>query len=305
LNIQDIPLDLKLEDADKLVIKCGVIATRNIQGFPFSAAMTRAMRGDMDFAVKGALIELEGRFRGKFYEVDEVPNEDTPAFDPPAPLTLDPLLEGATAEDWPRGRSVWCSQQGAVFVLLHGRDHVTIAATTSSTPVNIWTPFVRVVELLQVLRGHLAASRVDFAFDPHLGFLGPDPAKLGIAMEFFAKVKLPFLGQFPLLDTILTRLRLVRNLEPVAEKTQEGGGGGGEEGAESELRSKISAEMEEQKDGSDSDEHGLPGNYGGGMLSAFCLFSQQSSQIGKKTLTGGKFHGRRDARRHLHQLQCL
>ena len=26
--------------------------------------------------------------------MDEVPNEDTPAFDPPAPLTLDPLLEG-------------------------------------------------------------------------------------------------------------------------------------------------------------------------------------------------------------------
>ena len=53
-------------------------------------------------------MELEGRYHGKFYDLDEVNNSVLlPEFDPPAPLALDPLLDAGLAKDWPHGRSIW------------------------------------------------------------------------------------------------------------------------------------------------------------------------------------------------------
>ena len=100
-------------------------------------------------SMKGALIELEGRFRGKFYDLEEVPNEQLPAFDPPSTTSfnLDPLLDGAFARDWPNGRTLWCCQEGSLSVLLHGRNHVTVTSTTSSATssgkICIRNPFVK------------------------------------------------------------------------------------------------------------------------------------------------------------------
>ena len=200
-------------------------------------------------------MELEGRFQGKFYDLEDlsaaVAAGQLPAFDSPAPLALDPLLHGDAAADWPRGRSVWCAREGATFILLHARNHLTFcSSSSSSSPLDIRSAFVYTMELLLVLRAHLATSRVEFARDPRLGYLGPDPVYLGTAMEFYARLRLPFLGGFPLLDVILTRLRLRRvyqgeigatvgkaaaaaaaaaNNQEVEEEavTGDGGGGGG------------------------------------------------------------------------------
>ena len=79
----------------------------------------------------------------------------------------------------------------------------------------------------QLTRAHLAASRVDYAWDPRLGFLGSDPALLGTAMQLYVKLKLPFLGRFPLLDAILTKIRLRRVIEWEDNDDADGGGGGG------------------------------------------------------------------------------
>jgi arginine kinase len=164
-------------------IRCG----RNLAGVPFAPGITKEQRSQVEQKVVQALMSLTGDLMGHYYPLTGMPPEVQKQMIEDHFLFKegDKYLEAAGCNrDWPDGRGIFHNEKKTALVWVNEEDQLRIISMQMGAGfLETFTRFALLVNSLE--------QRLEFAFDPHLGYLSSCPTNLGTAMRASVHVKLP------------------------------------------------------------------------------------------------------------------
>ena len=161
------------------VISTRVRVARNLAGHTFPAGMSRVERLDVQEKIASACQFLALHFEGRVWQLQGLPNHqlDTMIASRQAFGPDDKYLAAAGVHnDWPIGRSVFCTPQGQVSVWINEEDHLRVAVVM---------PGACPAACHQTMRSVMAhlATQLDFCTDTQLGYLTSCPSNVGSGMR--------------------------------------------------------------------------------------------------------------------------
>lgn len=164
-------------------IRCG----RNLAGVPFAPGISKEQRRQVEQKVVQALSTLTGDLAGHYYPLTGMPMEVQKQMIEDHFLFKegDKYLEAAGCNrDWPDGRGIFHNAKKTALVWVNEEDELRIISMQQGA--GFLETFMRFALLVNSLE-----QRLEFAFDPHLGYLSSCPTNLGTAMRASVHVKLP------------------------------------------------------------------------------------------------------------------
>lgn len=185
---------LAIADIDpqmKHIMSTRVRVGRNLDGFPFAPAISKADRLLVEAKIVEALKQLDGELEGTYTPLstmDEVTRQrlvnEHFLF-----KQGDRFLEAAGAtRDWPEGRGIFFSKNKKFLVWVNEEDELRIISMQNGA--NILEVYARLQKAVASLE-----KKLTFAFDPHLGYLSSCPTNLGTAMRASVHIKIPLVSQ--------------------------------------------------------------------------------------------------------------
>lgn len=215
-------------------------------------AMNRAQRRGVERAVANALLHLERKLKGRYYQYTDMSKPDRDRLVGRHFLFREPdrqQLSAGLGRDWPDNRGMFYNELGSVMVWVNTQDHVTVVslrrglhpkqafgASCVSRAVGVrrasrlthYHTLTHAPSLLCVCVSRTATyatmlrnverqikllSKAQFVWDDRLGFMSSAPAWLGTAMRVSVRMRLPKLGASQQLPAVVRALGL--HLKPV------------------------------------------------------------------------------------------
>lgn len=204
----------KLKDAkfdEKYVLSSRVRTGRSIKGICLPPHCTRAERRKVEKVSLDALATLDGDFKGKYYSLETMSEEDQEKliadhfmFDKP----VSPLLTASRmARDWPDARGIWFNDKKNFLLWINEEDHLRVISMEKGGDMG--AVFKRFCEGLVKFEGAMKNKGERFMHNDHLGYVLTCPSNLGTGLRAGVHVKLPNLAKNEKkLDSILELLRL-------------------------------------------------------------------------------------------------
>ena len=204
----------KLQGGDDLdpnyVLSSRVRTGRSIRGFSLPPFCSRAERREVERIVSTTLESFDGPFKGKYYPLTNMTEEDQQQliddhflFDKPvSPL----LLASRMARDWPDARGIWHNEDKNFLVWVNEEDHTRVISMQKGG--NMKEVFTRFCDGLNKFESIIKEAGKSFMWNEHLGFILTCPSNLGTGLRAGVHVKLPFLSKDNRFSSILESLRL-------------------------------------------------------------------------------------------------
>jgi len=195
---------------ENYVLSCRVRTGRSIRGLRLPPACDRAERREVERIVCKALAAMDGEFKGTYYPLATMTEEDQNnliedhfLFDKPvSPL----LLASRMARDWPDARGIWHNQNKTFLVWINEEDHMRIISMEEGG--NMKRVFERWCDGLKTFEETIRRDGHEFMWNEHHGYILTCPSNLGTGMRAGVHVKLPLLSQKAEFKQILENLRL-------------------------------------------------------------------------------------------------
>ena len=203
-----------LKGGDKLdpnyVLSSRVRTGRSIRGLCLPPFCSRAERREVEKIATTALNSLEGTFKGKYYPLGKMTDEEQEQlinhhflFDKPvSPL----LLASRMARDWPDARGIWHNEEKNFLIWVNEEDHTRVISMQKGG--NMKEVFTRFCNGLDAFETTIKKENHEFMWSEHLGFILTCPSNLGTGLRAGVHVKLPLLSKHDKFESILTSLRL-------------------------------------------------------------------------------------------------
>ena len=164
-------------DERNIVVSSRVRLARNLSDLPFSFKMTKDMLKTLKNRVKSAVAELSIPL--KFIEMDDVPK-----------LEIDAMVERhVISPDFAKnseGRAIAISDDESISIMIGEEDHLRIQVIKAGLTLK------EAYEIADKIDTELNA-RLNFAFDPELGFLTECPTNIGTGLRASIMLHLPLL----------------------------------------------------------------------------------------------------------------
>lgn len=211
----------ELRDADigdEYIVSTRVRVGRNLSGFPLGTNISKEQRDEVQNRIVEALKALT--CKGKYYSLETMSEEDRELLVKEHFLFKegDRFLEAAGLNrDWPSGRGIYHNEEKTFLVWVNEEDQLRIISMDRGG--NIKEVFARLAYFLKELE-----SKLDFAYNQHLGFITSCPTNLGTAMRASVHIKLPNLSaDMKKFEQITDRYHLqIRGIHGEHSKSEEG-----------------------------------------------------------------------------------
>jgi len=208
----------------KYVLSCRVRTGRSVRGYSLPPHCTRAERRDVESILTTALDNLGGKFKGKYYplagmteEQQEKLIEDHFLFDKPvSPL----LLSSSMARDWPDARGIWHNDAKDFLVWINEEDHMRVISMETSGDMK--AVFERFCDGLKQVESAIQKEGNEFMWNEHLGFILTCPSNLGTGLRCGVHIKIPNLAKHARFDEALKIMRLQKRGTGGVDTTTEG-----------------------------------------------------------------------------------
>ncbi len=185
----------------KYIVSTRIRVGRNINNIPLGSAISKKQRNKVEASIAKALKTLKGELKGDYYPLfgmsKEVQNK----------LIKDHFLfkEGdrflAAAglnRDWPEGRGIYHNHNKTFLVWINEEDQLRIISMQKGG--NIKEVFTRLVTAIKSI-----ATKIDFSYSNHLGYITSCPTNLGTAMRASVHIALPKLSKNKLMFHTITK----------------------------------------------------------------------------------------------------
>ena len=204
----------KLVGGDKLdpkyVLSSRVRTGRSIRGFSLPPHCSRAERRCVQTIVTIALDLLEGEFKGKYFPLNGMTEEEQQQlindhflFDKP----VSPLLTASRmARDWPDGRGIWHNENKNFLVWVNEEDHIRVISMQKGG--NMKEVFTRFCNGLHNFEKAIKNDGREFMWSQHLGFILTCPSNLGTGLRAGVHLKIPLTSKFSFFQSIIKELSL-------------------------------------------------------------------------------------------------
>lgn len=199
------------DDLDpKYVLSSRIRTGRGVRGFCLPPFCSRAERRAVEKVVTDALNSLDGPFKGKYYALTNMTEEEQQQliddhflFDKPvSPL----LLASRMARDWPDARGIWHNEEKNFLVWVNEEDHIRVISMQQGG--NMQEVFTRFCEGLSKFEAAMKEGAHEFMWNDHLGFILTCPSNLGTGLRAGVHVKLPHLSNHEAFEGVLKTLQL-------------------------------------------------------------------------------------------------
>jgi len=193
------------------VMSARVRTGRSIRGLCLPPICSRSERRTVEKTIVEALAALDGEFKGKYYPLSKMTNEEQEQliedhflFDKP----VSPLLTCAgMARDWPDARGIWHNDNKSFLVWVNEEDHMRVISMQKDG--NMKEVFRRFCEGLTKTETAIKSKGKEFMWSEHLGYILTCPSNLGTGLRAGVHMKIPLLAKDEKrLDEILEKLRL-------------------------------------------------------------------------------------------------
>ena len=192
------------------VLSSRVRTGRSIRGYCLPPFNSRAERREVERITCDALNSLGGTFKGKYYPLSKMTEEEQQQlindhflFDKPvSPL----LLASRMARDWPDARGIWHNDEKNFLIWVNEEDHTRVISMQKGG--NMREVFTRFCEGLNKFEEAIKGDGCSFMWNEHLGFILTCPSNLGTGLRAGVHVKLPLLSKDERFGDILKTLRL-------------------------------------------------------------------------------------------------
>ena len=166
---------------EKYVLSSRVRTGRSIKNLCLPPFCTRAERRKVEALVTEALDSLDGEFKGKYYPLAKMTEqeqeqliEDHFLFDKPvSPL----LLASCMARDWPDARGIWHNENKNFLVWVNEEDHTRVISMEKGG--NMKAVFERFCTGLSKVETAIKQKGYGFMWSEHLGYILTCPSNLG------------------------------------------------------------------------------------------------------------------------------
>ena len=194
----------------KYVLSSRVRTGRSIRGYSLPPFCSRAERREVETIVTNALGSLKGSFKGKYYPLNKMTEEEQQQlinnhflFDKP----VSPLLTASgMARDWPDARGIWHNEQKNFLIWVNEEDHVRVISMQKGG--NMHDVFTRFCNGLQAFESAIKEGKKDFMLNEHLGYILTCPSNLGTGLRAGVHLKIPLTSKLPFFQTIIQEMAL-------------------------------------------------------------------------------------------------
>jgi creatine kinase len=195
---------------EKYVLSSRVRTGRSIRGLSLPPACSRAERREVERVVVDALGNLQGEFKGRYYPLSKMTEEeqnklieDHFLFDKPvSPL----LLASGMARDWPDARGIWHNDSKTFLVWINEEDHTRLISMQKGGNIN--QVFQRFCKGLNLVEQEIRKKGWEYMWNEHLGYVLTCPSNLGTGMRAGVHIKIPLFSKDPRFDQFLKAYRL-------------------------------------------------------------------------------------------------
>ena len=194
----------------KYVLSSRVRTGRSIRGYSLPPFCSRAERREVETIVTTALGSLQGSFKGKYYPLSDMSEEDQQQliddhflFDKP----VSPLLTASRmARDWPDARGIWHNEEKNFLVWVNEEDHIRVISMQKGG--NMQEVFARFCKGLMEFEGAIKQEDKEFMWNEHLGYILTCPSNLGTGLRAGVHLKIPLTSKLPFFRRIIQDLSL-------------------------------------------------------------------------------------------------
>ena len=192
------------------VLSSRVRTGRSIRGFCLPPFCSRAERREVEKVVTTALATFDGPFKGKYYALTNMTDEEQQQliddhflFDKP----VSPLLTASgMARDWPDARGIWHNEEKNFLIWVNEEDHTRVISMQKGG--NMKEVFTRFCDGLAKFEAAMKQENNEFMWNAHHGFILTCPSNLGTGLRAGVHVKIPLLSKNEKFGSILKTLRL-------------------------------------------------------------------------------------------------
>lgn len=191
-SLEGLPTE-NLDAAGDFVVSTRIRVGRNFAKFAFPSAISAEDRAALEQEVVNALKTLPGDLAGTYLSLGGMTEEETKQMIADHFLFKqgDRFLESAGVNrDWPNNRGIFFSNDKKFLVWISEEDSMRIISMQQGA--DIAEVFTRLATALNHIN-----SKVEFAFDPKLGYLTTCPTNLGTGMRASVHIKIPKLSAEP------------------------------------------------------------------------------------------------------------
>ena len=194
----------------KYVLSSRVRTGRSIRGFSLPPFCSRGERRSVESIITSALGCLEGSFKGKYYALKGMTEEEQQQliddhflFDKP----VSPLLTASRmARDWPDARGIWHNQDKNFLIWVNEEDHIRVISMQKGG--NMKDVFSRFCSGLQMFEEAIKKDGKEFMWNEHLGFILTCPSNLGTGLRAGVHLKIPLASKLSFFQSIVSELSL-------------------------------------------------------------------------------------------------
>jgi arginine kinase len=187
------PDDLNAPNLDlenEYILSTRIRVGRNIKDLPLGPAISKEQRKLVELQVSEILSSFEGELGGKYYSLENMSQEDKSSLIKEHFLFKegDRFLEDAGLNrDWPSGRGIFHNNEKTFLVWLNEEDELRIISMQEGGDIKeVFTRLTKAISLIE--------TKMEFAYNDHLGYITSCPTNLGTAMRASVHIKLPNLG---------------------------------------------------------------------------------------------------------------
>ena len=191
------------------LVSVKISASRNLDGFSFSPAITRAQRREAEHLLSSALLSLSGNGSeslGKYISFMTASAEDQALLKDVKVNTARRCKHAESAgilRDWPDSRGAFVSTDKAVVAVVNGMDQLNVSVTSTKS---LSSAYEQLNGILRGVEASLSTGGSGFLHTDHLGFVTTSPRQLGTALIATVELYLPHVSQRTDLDRLGTNL---------------------------------------------------------------------------------------------------
>lgn len=188
------PDDLNAQNPDpknEFIVSTRIRVGRNLNEFPLGPAISDEQRKEIQTKVTDALNSLDGEFKGQYYSLDDLSDEnrDNLIKDHFLFKEGDRFLETAGLNrNWPKNRGIFHNTDKTFLVWVNEEDQLRIISMQKGGDIK--EVFTRLINAIS----HLEKT-MSFSFSKHLGYITSCPTNLGTAMRASVHIAVPKLAE--------------------------------------------------------------------------------------------------------------
>ncbi|GAA52341.1 Taurocyamine kinase [Clonorchis sinensis] len=198
LNFKDLNAD------GNMVVSTRVRLGRTVAGYGFCPTISNEQRLELEKKISTALKDLSGEFKGTYYPLTGMKEEDRKKLVEKHFLFRDDdsvLRDAGGYIDWPNGRGIFINEKENFLVWVNEEDHIRVISMQKGGDL------IAVYKRLANAISELGKS-LTFATNDRFGFITFCPSNLGTTLRASVHARVPYLSALPNFEQICEKYNI-------------------------------------------------------------------------------------------------